>query len=105
MKSDAGQLSTETASTSRADSDPVTESLPASSRVGHDAPAGERPTRTSPRPLGSGATSTSLADIPVVAQLRDPTRYRILGEHGRGGLGRVARATTSSWVATSRSRN
>ena len=28
----------------------------------------------------------------VPAPLRDPTRYEILGEHGRGGLGRVSRA-------------
>src|SRR5207237_2646684 len=26
------------------------------------------------------------------SQLRDPERYQIIGEHGRGGLGRVARA-------------
>src|SRR5882757_5972570 len=28
----------------------------------------------------------------AAAQLRDPDRYQILGEHGRGGLGRVSRA-------------
>ena len=43
-------------------------------------------------------TSTSMpeskppAELPSAAPLRDPARYRILGEHGRGGLGRVARA-------------
>ncbi|HET7506310.1 MAG TPA: serine/threonine-protein kinase [Kofleriaceae bacterium] len=29
---------------------------------------------------------------PGPAQVRDPARYQILGEHGRGGLGRVSRA-------------
>jgi serine/threonine protein kinase len=28
----------------------------------------------------------------AVAQLRDPDRYQIINEHGRGGLGRVSRA-------------
>ena len=36
--------------------------------------------------------STPPAELPNAAPLRDPARYRILGEHGRGGLGRVARA-------------
>jgi WD40 repeat protein len=29
---------------------------------------------------------------PLPTQLRDPRRYHVLGEHGRGGLGRVSRA-------------
>src|SRR5690348_5609955 len=28
----------------------------------------------------------------ATAHRRDPQRYRVLGEHGRGGLGRVSRA-------------
>ncbi|HSS02583.1 MAG TPA: serine/threonine-protein kinase, partial [Kofleriaceae bacterium] len=32
------------------------------------------------------------ASLPHVAPFLDPDRYRILGEHGRGGLGRVLRA-------------
>src|ERR1043165_7566102 len=69
----------------------VTQSMPPASHapaVANNAP--EDPTRTSQRT--HGAASLPLADIPVAAQLRDPKRYRILGEHGRGGLGRVARA-------------
>ena len=38
----------------------------------------------------SGATPPAVPSS--VVQLRDRERYRILGEHGRGGLGRVARA-------------
>ncbi len=30
--------------------------------------------------------------VVIGPQLRDPTRYQVLGEHGRGGLGRVSRA-------------
>jgi WD40 repeat protein len=45
-------------------------------------------TRTSTGVSGS----TPRTEPPTAAPLRDPARYRILGEHGRGGLGRVARA-------------
>ncbi|HEY0483960.1 MAG TPA: protein kinase [Kofleriaceae bacterium] len=38
------------------------------------------------------ATGLVAAAPPVAPQLRDPERYQILGEHGRGGLGRVSRA-------------
>jgi WD40 repeat protein len=51
----------------------ATESLP---------PQGPEP-RTS-KPL--------IAESDVRAYLRDPERYRLMGEHGRGGLGRVSRA-------------
>jgi eukaryotic-like serine/threonine-protein kinase len=68
----------------------VTESMAPGSRIaegvdGHRPPAD--PTRTSPR-----SHAPVLAEVSVLAQLRDPSRYRILGEHGRGGLGRVTRA-------------
>jgi eukaryotic-like serine/threonine-protein kinase len=47
------------------------------------------PTRTSESlPASPPATSS----IRPASQLRDPARYQILGEHGRGGLGRVSRA-------------
>ncbi|HEY6175733.1 MAG TPA: serine/threonine-protein kinase [Kofleriaceae bacterium] len=52
------------------------------------APSPDGTTCTSTRVPGS----TPLAELRSVAQLRDPARYRILGEHGRGGLGRVSRA-------------
>jgi len=44
------------------------------------------------------AGATPAAALPAMSpdltptQLRDPARYQILGEHGRGGLGRVSRA-------------
>jgi WD40 repeat protein len=48
-------------------------------------PSGTEPTRASvPTP---GTLPSSAA-----AQVRDPHRYLIIGEHGRGGLGRVSRA-------------
>ena len=60
------------------------------------------PTHTS-QPDPAAATRTSQPDRPAIApprvqlppmapQLRDQDRYNILGEHGRGGLGRVSRA-------------
>jgi len=56
-------------------------------------PAGQPadPTRTSvPEP--PAARPPAAVDLGSVPQLRDPARYRIIGEHGRGGLGRVTRA-------------
>ena len=53
-------------------------------------PSPSDPTRTSePERPRRAVPPTS---IPVAGQLRDPARYRMLGEHGRGGLGRVSRA-------------
>src|SRR3954463_12144940 len=51
-------------------------------------PSSAGPTRAGdPRP-GPGRMS----DRPsAAAQLRDPDRYQIINEHGRGGLGRVSR--------------
>ena len=40
----------------------------------------------------AGGGERADARAPVSAQIRDPQRYQIIGEHGRGGLGRVARA-------------
>jgi len=51
-------------------------------------------TRTSD-PLTSAGPSPGGAradDVVATNQIRDPQRYRVLGEHGRGGLGRVSRA-------------
>jgi eukaryotic-like serine/threonine-protein kinase len=56
-----------------------------------------------PSPDGTTHTSDTLGAAPATfperephsipaAELRDPERYKILGEHGRGGLGRVSRA-------------
>jgi WD40 repeat protein len=57
------------------------------------APSPIDPTRTRTRePLPAATPAPAPADPPAVPQLRDPTRYHILGEHGRGGLGRVSRA-------------
>src|SRR5262249_47253886 len=46
-------------------------------------------TRTSERSEDSDAP---VAEATAIPRQRDPERYRILGEHGRGGLGRVSRA-------------
>jgi WD40 repeat protein len=45
------------------------------------------------RPSDPAAVDPALDARPGIgAQLRDPGRYHIMGEHGRGGLGRVSRA-------------
>ncbi len=47
----------------------------------------------SERTVESVDSSTGIdARDPVVPQVRNPDRYHIMGEHGRGGLGRVSRA-------------
>jgi len=40
----------------------------------------------------SSAPMKAAQHVSSVAPIRDPDRYEILGEHGRGGLGRVSRA-------------
>jgi eukaryotic-like serine/threonine-protein kinase len=57
---------------------------------GASSPSTAEPTHTSDhdRPV----RTTPPASATLTAQFRDPTRYHILGEHGRGGLGRVSRA-------------
>src|SRR5678816_3802764 len=64
---------------------------------------GDRPETQSVAPL-SGVTADSQRTVesaaaPTIAprqtlgpQLRNPDRYQIMGEHGRGGLGKVSRA-------------
>jgi WD40 repeat protein len=50
-------------------------------------------TRTSePLPKAAPASESQLESRTAAPQLRDPKRYHMLGEHGRGGLGRVSRA-------------
>jgi eukaryotic-like serine/threonine-protein kinase len=49
-------------------------------------------TRTSEPEPATPKLAPADVDLGSVPQLRDPARYRILGEHGRGGLGRVSRA-------------
>lgn len=39
-----------------------------------------------------GGCSGARSQLSVTATLRDPDRYQIINEHGRGGLGRVSRA-------------
>ena len=53
-------------------------------------PSGQ--TRNSERTFETGGSSDIETSSSVNPQLRDPARYRVLGEHGRGGLGRVSRA-------------
>src|ERR1041384_3221409 len=54
-------------------------------------PAVDDRTRTA-EPLPSPRRAAPAADLISTVKLRDPDRYQILGEHGRGGLGRVSRA-------------
>jgi len=62
--------------------DPAPPTQPAS-------PTAAGATRTADSVRGEARTPSPQAAAP---QLRDPFRYHILGEHGRGGLGRVSRA-------------
>jgi serine/threonine protein kinase len=59
----------------------------------HGAAAGRDDGDRSPDPTRS-ATPTSSPELQPSAStpLRSPERYHILGEHGRGGIGRVSRA-------------
>src|SRR6185503_19758810 len=61
-------------------SDPDTESEPGSSRQ-----------RSPSNPLGCASPADVDGELQPL-QLRDRTRYEHLGEHGRGGLGRVSRS-------------
>jgi eukaryotic-like serine/threonine-protein kinase len=72
------------ASTAAASPSAVADGEPAN----HRTPSSDVATRTST----SAPESKPRAEEPSATPLRDPARYRILGEHGRGGLGRVARA-------------
>ena len=57
------------------------------------APSLQDPTRTSDPAAGSGRIERGVDARPLgVTTQRDPARYQVIGEHGRGGLGRVSRA-------------
>ena len=58
------------------------------------APSPSDPTRTSEtRPVGKPAPAFVPDPHPIAStQRRDPDRYQMISEHGRGGLGRVSRA-------------
>ncbi|HMG20964.1 MAG TPA: WD40 repeat domain-containing serine/threonine protein kinase, partial [Kofleriaceae bacterium] len=64
------------------DTAPATEATP---------PSPADPTRTS-QPDPSSPASFAGKSPEVTPQVSNPERYHILGEHGRGGLGRVSRA-------------
>jgi len=59
---------------------------------GDVSPSPNDPTRTARALEGPpSSTSTDHSRLPAPLQVRDRARYRILNEHGRGGLGRVLR--------------
>ncbi len=53
----------------------------------------DEPTKTADRPIGNaGPPPPSMPRLAAPLQVRDPDRYEVLSEHGRGGLGTVSRA-------------
>src|SRR5262245_24092437 len=58
----------------------------------HTAPASDDDTAAGAEATEPGPGAAA-ARLPAPLQVRDPSRYKILAEHGRGGIGRVVRAT------------
>jgi eukaryotic-like serine/threonine-protein kinase len=59
----------------------------------NEGPSPNDPTRTSaPRSVAPSDDQASVSHTPTSAAPRAQERYQIIGEHGRGGLGRVSRA-------------
>jgi eukaryotic-like serine/threonine-protein kinase len=50
------------------------------------------PSGAAPAGPGRGSPATTVPDRSAATQIRDADRYQFIGEHGRGGLGRVLRA-------------
>ncbi len=82
---------------SSVDPSPVEPSSSSSSFARGPSPYDPNATRSaSPSTAGSSCVDARVRPRPsrafATTQLRDPERYLIIGEHGRGGLGRVSRA-------------
>jgi WD40 repeat protein len=80
-------------------SDDLGEPVVSRPALGSGGPGDEATRSASPstaEPTGTSEPSSPIGRVSprpsAAAQLRDPERYLIIGEHGRGGLGRVSRA-------------
>jgi len=89
-EAESGPNSAEPANPDRADG---SESTIDSRFAGRESPQSpQSPTRTSVADFLGSPSSQRADPFPAPLQERDPGRYEILAEHGRGGLGRVYRA-------------
>ena len=60
--------------------------------VAYDTTQTASPSEAAPGAGPGSPDATTAAERSAATQLHDPARYRFIGEHGRGGLGRVSRA-------------